>query len=1259
MRIFIDLQGAQTGSRFRGIGRYTLSLVQAIVRNRGEHEILLMLNDLFPETIEPIRAKFEGLLPQENIRVWSAPAPVYMLDAANNWHRQTAEIIREAFLADLNPDVIMVTSLFEGLGDNAVTSVGVLHHIPTAVILYDLIPLIYRRIYLENPAMEQWYEAKLVHLRRADLLLAISASAGQEPIDYLNFPAERVVNVSTAADPQFRQGENPTETAVDVCARLGLSKPFVMYTGGIDHRKNIEGLIAAFALLPEALRKSHQLAIVCKIDEAARVALMQHARKHNLATDAVVLTGYIPEDDLIALYHICAVFVFPSWHEGFGLPALEAMACGAPVIASNTSSLPEVVGWEDALFDPFDISSIASKLTRVLTDEEFRRQLIAHGLQQAERFSWDDSAWRAIVALEALHAHEIRSAAISPQSMPRPKLAYVSPLPPEKSGISDYSAELLPELSRFYDIEIIVEQETVQPAWLQSLFPVRTSTWLCENVHRYDRVLYHFGNSHFHQHMFKLLAIVPGVVVLHDFFLSGVLHWLEHTGRRPGYWTRSLYYSHGYAALEQRIKRDNDESVRNDYPCSREVLDDALGVIVHSDFSYRLAKQWYGADVADDWAVIPHLRSPVHAADRRQARRDLKLPGEAFVVCSFGILGRQKLNHRLLEAWLASPLAHDVRCQLIFVGENHDGDYGANLVTAIRRSGLGARIHITGWADTITYRQYLTAADLAVQLRTLSRGETSGTVLDCMNHGLATIVNANGSMADLPQDAVWMLQDEFSNDELVHALETLWHDDTRRLEVAKKARQVILTRHAPRACVEQYHEAIEGFYGQAQARHFGAMAQIGRLSLSPDDASVRALAMCMAQNLPPKLPRQLLLDISELVECDAKTGIQRVVRNILEELLSHPPAGYRVEPIYATIDHGYLYARQFTLRFLECPETILPDDIIEYHSGDLFLGLDLRPQVVQAQRAFYQHLRNHGIQVKFVVYDLLPILLPTAFPAGEEETYRAWLTVVLESDGAVCISQAVGDELKEWLRENGLARQRKFKISYFHLGADIKNSSPTRGMPKNAEQTLAQISDRPSFLVVGTIEPRKGLTQVLVAFEQLWAQEQNINLIIVGKQGWMVESLIRRLRNHPKLNERLFWLECISDEYLEGVYASSTCLIAASEGEGFGLPLIEAAQHGLPIIARDIPVFREVAGNHAFYFAGHEPQDLVAAIQKWLALFYAHSHPESIGMPRLTWSQSADRLKKVLTEDEWIYQILPSGEVLAADENVSDQEAAL
>jgi hypothetical protein len=169
--------------------------------------------------------------------------------------------------------------------------------------------------------------------------------------------------------------------------------------------------------------------------------------------------------------------------------------------------------------------------------------------------------------------------------------------------------------------------------------------------------------------------------------------------------------------------------------------------------------------------------------------------------------------------------------------------------------------------------------------------------------------------------------------------------------------------------------------------------------------------------------------------------------------------------------------------------------------------------------------------------------------------------------------------------------------------------------------------------MVGTIEPRKGYLQTLHAFDALWAQGVDVNLVIVGKEGWKplpddqrrdIPQTVQALRNHAELGKRLFWLEGISDEYLEQVYAHAACLIAASYDEGFGLPLIEAARHGVPLLVRDIPIFREVTDGHAHYFAdSRDPQVIATAVQEWLALFEKGEHPRSDAMPHQTWKDSA------------------------------------
>lgn len=1263
MRIVIDLQGAQTASRYRGIGRYSLALAQGLVRNRGEHEVLLALNGLFPETIEPLRESFRGLLPLANIRVWTAPGPVAFLDPANDGRRDAAECLREAFLASLEPDIVLVTSLFEGTGDDAVGSVARQASLPTAVVLYDLIPLIHRQLYLSTPAAERWYMAKLDHLQRADLLLAISASSGREAVQRLGFDEHRVVNIATACEPYFLPRPVTPDLRRHLSSAYGIERPFVMYTGGIDHRKNIEGLIRAYARLPEALRSAHQLVIVCQAQAPERQRLLQLAGAAGLAQGELVLTGHVPDDDLVTLYNASTLFVFPSWHEGFGLPALEAMQCGRAVIAANTTSLPEVVGRADALFDPHDEADIAAKMIQVLQDDDFRQALERHGLEQARRFSWDATARRALEAMERLHADRRRSTAPAglPQAPPasRPRLAYVSPLPPERSGIADYSAELLRELTRWYEVEVVVDQAAVADEWIVKHCAVRDLAWFRAHHRRFDRVLYHFGNSHFHQHMFGLLADIPGVVVLHDFFLSHIQAHREVMGWAPQAWAQALQASHGYKAVQERYTAPDTVDVVWAYPCNLPLLQQALGVIVHSEYSRVLAQAWYGEKEARAWQVIPHLRAPAAAASREAARQALGLGADDFLVCSFGMLGPIKLNQRLFDAFARSPLAEDPAVHLVFVGENDGGAYGQQLLDSIRRSGIQHRVRITGWADAETFRRHLAAADLAVQLRALSRGETSGTVLDCMNHGLPTVVNAHGSLAELDPEAVHLLPDAFEDAELADALTSLWRDAGRRLALGQRARAVIRTRHTPAACAAQYASAIEEIYRKARQ---GALGLLHRWADDePAGVDPARLAHTLALNFPPRpRRRQLLVDVSALAQVDLGTGIQRVTRAILREWLLSPPAGWSVEPVYATPDApGYRYARRYASRFLGIDEAWAEDAPVDAWAADVFLVLDLATSLVSLQEAFLSSLRGRGVAILFVVYDLLPVLRPDCFPEGVSTFFSPWLqTIARVADGLVCISRATLGDLRTWLDSEQPQRQWPLRLGYSHLGADIENSAPSTGLPADAGETLRCLQQRSTFLMVGTVEPRKGYAQTLAAFERLWAQGCDLNLVIVGKQGWMVEALVERLRAHPESGRRLFWLQGISDEYLERIYAASTCLIAASEAEGFGLPLIEAARHRLPIIARDIPVFREVAGEHAFYFKADWPEELAEAIRKWLALHAQGNAPLSGGLPWLTWQQSAKTLEAMLldqTHPQWTHVWQPGRRLSsrAADPSLS------
>ncbi|MFA0405730.1 glycosyltransferase [Vibrio sp. 10N.222.52.C12] len=1216
MRVVIDLQGNQSsGSRNRGIGRYSLAITKAILSKKKEHDVIVVLSSRFLDTIELVRNELKGDIEEENIRVWDAPDGLSYMHRSNDCRRKNAELIRETFIASLQPDIVFVTSLFEGFIDDAVTSIDLMNYgIPTAVVLYDLIPLINASPYLDNPVVKIWYEDKISHLKKADILLSISESSRQEALQYLNMPSAKVVNIGTAADSQFKVVDLSQRERSEIISKYNLNKDFLMYTGGIDHRKNIEGLIRSYAMLDIQTRSSHQLAIVCSINEEQKINLTTLAKSVGLSDDDVIFTGYIPEDDLIALYNLCKAFIFPSWHEGFGLPALEAMNCGAPVIASDRSSLPEVVGSQIAQFNSLDDEEMSEKIMQVLSDDEFREQLLENGKIQCTKFSWEKSAELAIEAFEVFldknHNREVNN------SNARKRLAYISPLPEQRSGIADYSAELLPSLIEYYDVDVVVIQEEISDDWINENCLVRSVDWFESHSDLYDRVLYHFGNSHFHQHMFDLLYKYPGTVVLHDFYLG-------HVMESMGLLNDQAYYSHGYIPFV-----GGGEDIVWNYPLNKKVIDHAHGVIVHSDNSRILANKWFGEQVAKEWSVIPLLRKPAETLIKRECREILNLPEDAFLVCSFGLLGSTKQNEELLDAWLASKLSENPKSYLIFVGENSSNEYGVNIEKKIRQSDHSSRVIITGWADSDTFKNFLSASDIGVQLRTMSRGETSAAVLDCMNYGLPTIVNENGSMADLCDDSVLKIQDEFSLQELVKALEELYFNSEKRSSIGINAREKIADEHSPRKCAKQYFEAIENFYNTNINENHGLLDSIE--SSDADDNELILLADSISKNHQYPGEKTFFIDVSQLATVDSKSGIQRVVKSILNQLLLNSPEGYRVEPIYSTTDMtGYRYAHGFMSNFLSIQNLHLTEKLIDFKQGDVFLGLDLCQHTVISKSNYFKQLRASGVKTYFVIYDLLPVTKSDCFPKEWllSEVHSDWLKVVCEGNGALCISNSVQDDLAKWIGKEKIICSDSFSLSCFHLGADIGNSKPSTGLTKDHSFILNKIASKVTFLMIGTIEPRKGYGETLAAFERLWEDGIDINLIIIGKEGWLVDELVSKLKVHSELNERLFWLTGISDEALEIIYEKASCLIFSSEAEGFGLPLIEAAQNNLPIIARDIPVFREVAGENAYYFDNEKsPEVIHDAINRWLEMYEKNLHPKSVDLPWCTWRESTVQL---------------------------------
>ncbi|MCI4588661.1 glycosyltransferase family 4 protein [Sphingobium sp. BYY-5] len=344
--------------------------------------------------------------------------------------------------------------------------------------------------------------------------------------------------------------------------------------------------------------------------------------------------------------------------------------------------------------------------------------------------------------------------------------------------------------------------------------------------------------------------------------------------------------------------------------------------------------------------------------------------------------------------------------------------------------------------------------------------------------------------------------------------------------------------------------------------------------------------------------RRLLVDVSTIAQHDAGTGIQRVVRAIWLHLHAMNLGDITLIPVAATARRGYSIAGfdPDTGR-LSLPDAKAP--LLRAGAGDIFLGLDLAAHRLSRHEGQIARWRRQGASIHILVYDLLPLQHPEWFPASTGRNFRKWIKILARhADSAICISRQVAADFDEWLAATGARRRAKIALPVIPLSGAVDATRPTRGVGDKGHEVIASVERRPTVLMVGTVEPRKGHDCVLDATAHLWrvAGEDAPSLIVVGRPGWRTDELQARMRTLEEEESRFTWLSKASDELLSALYARAALVVVASRGEGFGLPIVEALRQGRKVLARDLPIFRELARPGLFYFHDEAPEALGAAI---------------------------------------------------------------
>lgn len=735
--IVFDLQAIQSAAHGeRGIARYVGDIAEALDRDHPGLVDVFAWNDALA---------FEGRITR--------------LDVGDRLRRFGE--IRGA-----NADILHVNSPFELLSTE-VFSVPVRAE-RTVVTCYDLIPQRFPNVYLTDPALKAHYQARLGLLISADHIVTDSESAARDVASMLDYPSAQLTSLGAGVSNIFVPPVAPYAERIALLRNAipTLRPGFILVPTGMDWRKNTDGALHAYSMLDESLRRRHQLVVACRMNEAQLEEMRELCAR--LGIDGqVVVTGFVIDDDLVRLYQSAELVFFPSFYEGFGLPVLEARRCGARVICSNVSSLPEVLPDTVATFNPYDVPGMADRLRLALTDIN-----VATALDAAadSGFTWELAATRLAAVYRGLLDAGADAGSLKvgdgQTHRSKPRVAVATLLPPTMSGIADHSVALLSELQQIAEVTAFVQHDvTSNPGrWTFDVEGLRTlpSRWAAGE---FDHVVYCFGNNDMHSPFVSMMERVPGWAFLHDVRLDGCVEGAERTGM----WFRDA------DDLDIGGGRDRDGNDLIIGTGVRSVCRRAVGVLVQSVHAAALVETVTGVR-SIDIGPLPHfvrvgdeLAAPDNPLARASPDGDARL-----TVISAGIADNSKQSGKVAEAFgIVTSSRSDVRCVLVGPGGERWAEPLSNDVA------VGA----TGPVPAEEFGEWLAASAVAVQLRGQTNGESSGAVADLLSRGVPTIVTDLGAMGELDGSIVVKVPVDISASTLAGAILELLDDPERRIEM--------------------------------------------------------------------------------------------------------------------------------------------------------------------------------------------------------------------------------------------------------------------------------------------------------------------------------------------------------------------------------------------------------------------------------------------------------------------------------------------
>jgi glycosyltransferase involved in cell wall biosynthesis len=617
-------------------------------------------------------------------------------------------------------------------------------------VVYDFIPLAEPR-YLPTPAARRRYLNSLAWLKHSRLFFPISQATGRELRELLHVPAD-TVEVTGAGLRQVFAQFRAAGTRQPGCRFT--PGAYFLVVGGADPRKNVETILVAYGRLPLPVRARLGLVVVGNYDAAERERLGRQFVERGGVPRQLEFLSDISDENLAVLYHHALAAVVASRREGFSLPVVEAIACGCPVLASDIEAHRELIAQPEARFMPDDYPRLAVLMHELAADPARRAALHQRQRPLAGRFAEDKVAARFWVRV--LRDHRAERAIPRLLGLRKPRLAIVSPYPPDRTGIADYTIATLPSLARHAIVDLFTDAcpDGPQP-FVRHLEPITQLPYL---TNEYDRVLAVVGNSSFHIKIVDNHCRFGGACLVHD---SRLCDFYRAARGLQG------MMAMGARALRRPVTPEEAESWLTDPARLPSLFFDDLvttsdPLMVHSRGIQAAVARQYGHTPA----YLPFCCQRSFAdADltndaRAAVRRRLGLPAGRVIIVSFGIVHPVKGVVEIIWA-MENLLAWGVPAELYFLGTA--GAWKTSLQELTERLGIDAHIHLADdWISDQTYRDFMAAADFAIQLRTYGSGALSGCLSDCVSAGLPTVANEDLANAIEGPEYIFRVPDHFT-----------------------------------------------------------------------------------------------------------------------------------------------------------------------------------------------------------------------------------------------------------------------------------------------------------------------------------------------------------------------------------------------------------------------------------------------------------------------------------------------------------------